>query len=1273
MKSVSYELYIDTGGTFTDCLAKDSGDNWHRRKVLSNSALRGRILSWIDRQNLKINTAWELEKDILPGYQFRLLQKKHPRISIEKFHPHPKILTLSDKLPQKFVDQDLSFEIISPEEVPLLAARLITQTPLHETLPPVHIKLGSTKGTNALLENKGADLVFFVTEGFKDILHIGYQQRPDIFALNVVKPPPLHRHVVEVQERFDAQGRVLRPLKYEHLQDQIRKFTQEGITTAAVAFVNACKNPRHERRFKKFLARNGFKDISVSTDLSTLIKFIPRAETTVVNAYLAPVIGDYLKNIIPRLNRGSLHVMTSAGGLVRAAAYKPKDSLLSGPAGGVVGASAIGKLSGYDHLITFDMGGTSTDVARYDHKFEYLFELEVGQAHIFSPAIALKTVAAGGGSICYFDGFKLGVGPQSAGAFPGPACYGAGGPLTITDVNLLLGRLDIQQFQIPLFTEQAEKRLAELVAQMVRQTKKSPPKEEILQGFLHIANEIMAGAIRKISVAKGYDPAQYALIAFGGAGGLHACGIAQLLNIPTILIPKDAGLLSAFGLAHALVERFAESQLLQPYDAVKEQLKDAMALLEKEAAAQVLREGVPKDNIEIRLRTVYLRFKGQDAGLEVPFTDEKQIIDDFRKKYENTYGHWVDNQEIEVESIRAVASARTPIIKAKPQKAPPYSPKPAHYIKSFIDDRWQKVPVFIRDQLKEGAVIEGFALLLDKHSTAVIEKQWRMQIDAAGTGVMKKISQKLTPDGKIKAPASQSHQIELELFTNRFMSIAENMGAMLQRTSRSVNVKERLDFSCALLDARGDLVANAPHIPVHLGSLGVCLRSLIEHMPFHPGDTVLTNHPRFGGSHLPDITLVTPVHWEDKNLIGFVVNRAHHAEIGGTQPASMPAHARTLVEEGVIIEPFYLVKNRKVDWPGIRKILTQAPYPSRAVEENLADINAALAANRFGELALQNLVRRHGLQKVLFYKNLLKDHAARKMAQTLQKIPNGVYRAKEFLDDGTALSATVSIRDNNCIIDFTGSADVHPGNLNANRAVVSSVVIYVLRLLLNEPIPLNDGIFQPVKLIIPKGILNPDFPDDPYQCPAVVGGNVETSQRLTDTLLKAFGVAACSQGTMNNVLFGNDNYSYYETICGGGGAGKDFDGASAVHHHMTNTRITDPEIMEHRYPVRLERFEIKKDSGGAGLRRGGDGVVREITFLAPASLSVCTQHRRQRPYGLNGGRPGQKGRQYIRRANGDIEPLKGIDDAQIKTGDRFIIETPGGGGWGDSAAPNINL
>lgn len=1261
MRSPSYEIYIDTGGTFTDCIAVDPDGKVNKCKVLSNSTLRGTILEWTDRKTFRVDESWGVSRNILTGYAFRLLKEKHADLFVDSYDPVEKIICLNDELPENYLKQQHSFELVSEEEAPVLGARILTQTALNEELPDLKIKLGSTKGTNALLERKGTATAFFVTRGFRDIIKIGTQQRPDIFAQEIRKPRPLYDFVVEVDERISSNGEIITALDTSLLKKKTDKLIGRGVCTAAIAFMNAYRNQEHEQQLRDFLQEAGFKNISLSSELSNMIKFLPRAETTIVNAYLYPVVCDYLMNVTRKVQDQSIYVMTSAGGLISSREFQPKDSLLSGPAGGVVGASAIARLSGFNRLISFDMGGTSTDVARYGNDFEYKFELEIGDAHIFSPALSIETVAAGGGSICLFDGYRLRVGPESAGAFPGPACYGAGGPLTITDINLLAGRLDTRQFGIPVFPEEAESRLDELLLEVEKQRCLKPDKKEVIQGFLRIANEIMAAAIRKISIARGYDPSEYTLVAFGGAGGLHACAIADLLNISTILIPEDAGLLSAYGLGNAVIERFAEKQLLVPYEEISSGLPGFFDQLDQEAIDRVREEGVSGSDVEVRMRAVYLRFQGQDSSLEIPFVNKLQVIHDFRTKYEAIFGHWSENRTIEVESIRTVASGKREEESRPSTPLKQYVPSPAHSIRSNLEGDWIEIPVFRRKDLLPGAEINGFALLLDMYSTSLIEKGWQMKIDGIGSALLTRIAGQ-----KQDEPVSVGsiREIELELFTNRFTSIAESMGSMLQRTSFSVNVKERLDFSCALLDAEGRLVTNAPHIPVHLGSLGLCVRKIKREYEMNPGDTIVTNHPKYGGSHLPDITLVTPVYTESEQLVGYVVNRAHHAEIGGIRPASMPPDASNLAEEGVIIDPFYLVWNDIADWEGVRSILQNATYPSRAIEENLADLNAALAANRYGSGALLEMVAQYGLDRVKTYMDEIRSHATNKMQNTLGKIPNGVYQAEEFLDDHTPLVVRVEIDDNLCKIDFTGTGPVHPGNMNATKAIVDSVVIYVLRLLVNENIPLNDGLLEPVELVVPKGLLDPDFPDDPLQCPPIVGGNVEVSQRLTDTLLKAFGVLGCSQGTMNNVLFGNERFSYYETICGGCGAGKEFDGASAVHHHMTNTRITDPEILELRYPVLLNRFAIRKGSGGRGRHKGGNGVVREITFLDDVSLSLLTQHRIETPYGMQGGKPGKRGVQYVITRTGEKIPLQSVDGIEIHKGDRFVIKTPGGGGWG---------
>ena len=1244
-----FQLFADTGGTFTDCIGIDSDGNQYRQKVLSSSKLRSIITKVLSESTCKIADSWNLDRDIFRGLSFQLLEEDAIELKVASFDPKKKIIELDTPFFKPEM-QGKNFELTSHEEAPVLGARLITQTALNETFPDLQLKLGSTKGTNALLENKGAKTLFIVTKGFADLLKIGNQARPDIFALNVKKPQQLTHQILEVDERLDAQGKMLKSLDKTAFKRQIQHLDKNVIESVAIALMNAYVNPIHEKQIATILQEMGFEFISTSTGLSPLIKILNRAETTVVNATLSPIIHNYVNRISKSVGEQPFQIMTSAGGLVSAQKFHPKDSLLSGPAGGVVGAKIIGEQSGFQKLITFDMGGTSTDVSRIDGEFDYRFELQVGDARINSPAIAIETVAAGGGSICGFDGYKLFVGPESAGAHPGPACYGAGGPLTITDVNLLLNRLDTSQFGIPVFKAAAQNRLDELIQNIENATARKQDPEIILNGFIDIANEIMAGAIRKISISKGYNPTDFALVAFGGAGGLHACDIAEILGIKIVLLPEDAGLLSAYGIGNAAVERFVEKQVLQNLEFCKDELSIRLSEMAAEAIQKLAAEGFEEKNIRIRQQMVFLRFKGQDSSLEIPFAPFEELLESFHVQYEKLFGHRVSNREIEVEALRVIASVER---RAKQQTAKPdkiYQPNSHHEMENGT-------PVFIRKNVKPGAKFEGPALFPDSFSTTYVKTGWQLEIDPGGTAVLNFVGSDL------ETQKEQTRETELELFTNRFMAIAENMGALLQRTSLSVNIKERLDFSCALLDAEGRLVANAPHIPVHLGGLGVCVRELIKYFKFDEGDTIVTNHPKYGGSHLPDVTLVTPVFYAGER-VGFVVNRAHHSEIGGISPGSMPPDAKNLEEEGVCISPFYLVKNGQSDWEGMRRILQSAKYPTRSVEENLADLNAALAANKNGSEALISLIETHGKETVQTYLEMLREHAAAKMRATLQKFENGIYSATEKLDDGSPLNVKIDLTDGNCRIDFTGSAAVHPGNMNATEAIVKSVTIYVLRLLLNEPIPLNDGLLEPVEFVLPKGLLNPVFDDDPALCPAVVGGNVEISMRLTDTLLKAFGVVAASQGTMNNTLFGNKNFGYYETICGGCGAGPGFNGASAVHHHMTNTRITDPEIMEHRYPVRLEEFSIRKNSGGSGKWIGGDGIKRVITFLEPVNLSVLSQRRNSGPFGAEGGEAGQPGQQKVIRKNGEEIQLESIQNINISAGDRFVIETPGGGGFG---------
>jgi 5-oxoprolinase (ATP-hydrolysing) len=1259
-----WQVWIDTGGTFTDCLARDPRGRLHRAKVLSSSALRATVEKALASDALRIAEGWGAPQGTVDGFRVRLLGLRHAPTRVATYDLKSRTVYLDRPL-NELPHAGTTVEFQSADEAPVLAAKLVTGTPAGGRLPPVVMRLATTRGTNALLERRGARVALFITRGFGDLLRIGTQQRPDLFALRVVTREPLYDRVVEVDERLSADGSVLRSLDAAPLAEAAAALLADGVDSAAVALMHAYRNPAHERALADVLRAAGFRHVSLSSDLAPLIKLLPRAETAVADAYLSPLIRDYLDRVGGALHGGRLHVTTSAGGLVRPEDYRAKDALLSGPAGGVAGAAQAGRRSGFDRVIAFDMGGTSTDVSRYDGNYEYVWEHEVGGAHIYSPALAIETVAAGGGSVCAADAEGLRVGPESAGAAPGPACYGAGGPLTLTDCNLLLGRISPQRFAIPVDTGPASDAADALLSKVRAATGADDDggREALLSGLIDIADERMADAIRSISLRRGYDPAEYALVAFGGAGGLHACGVAARLDITHVLVPADAGLLSALGIGAAPLERIAERQVLRPLADVRASIDTLFRELGDEAARAVAREGVVPSAVMVRRRIANLRYAGQESSLPIEWAPGMDLGRAFEERHAATYGHRPESRAVELESVRAIAS--TPPPEPRRAETPERFPAPASGSRRvWMHGAWRKIPCYDRETLRPGATFAGPALVMEAHATTLVAEGWDAEVDGAGAVCMsgaRAAGERPTVD---PATDAAPEAVRLELFVNRFRALVGEMGDILRRTALSTNVKERLDFSCALLDAEGELVVNAPHIPVHLGALGLCVRSVAAALPMRPGDVVVTNHPAFGGSHLPDVTVITPVHGDGGGLVGYVASRAHHAEIGGTRPGSMPPDARTLTEEGVVIPPTYLSRGGEARWGEMRRMLTEAPHPTRAVEENLADLAAAVAANHRGAELLSALAREHGSEAVAGYMTALKARAEAGVRDALSSLDDGVYEAEERLDDGAVLRARIEIGGGEATIDFAGSADVHPGNLNATPAIVRSVVLYVLRLLVREALPLNEGLLRAVDVHIPRGLLNPDWPDDATRAPAVVVGNTEVSQRLADTLLKALRLAACSQGTMNNVLWGNGRFGYYETVCGGAGAGPGWNGAGPVHTNMTNTRITDPEVVEHRYPVRVERFGVRAGSGGGGQWRGGDGAVRETVFLAPMSLSILAQHRAEGPYGVDGGQPGAPGRQHVLRASGETVELGSVDGCEVAPGDRLVLETPGGGGWG---------
>jgi 5-oxoprolinase (ATP-hydrolysing) len=1249
-----WQVWVETGGTFTDCIAVAPSGGFHQVKVLSSSTLRGTLVEAVGERHWRIDERWNAPTDFLRGQPLWLMDAQatvSPAATIIGFDASTKTIELDTAITAA---QGTKFEVRFPFEAPVLAARLVTRTLPDQSLPWMNLRVGTTRGTNALLTKRGTPPAFFVTAGFADLLVIGTQQRPYLFARDIVKPAPLYHSAVEVAERLDAEGKVLLPLEEAALAEEAKRLVAAGVTTAAVALLHSYRNPAHERRVAEILSAAGFTHVSCSSELSPFIKVLPRAGTAVVNAYLAPIIDSYLSGIREALPpNATLHAMTSTGGLVGAETFRPKDSLLSGPAGGIVGAAQAGHLAGFEKIIAFDMGGTSTDVARFDGEYDYVFEHTVGDAHLVAPALAIESVAAGGGSICSADSHgRIRVGPASAGASPGPACYGAGGPLTITDVNLLLGRIAPERFEIPLTPAQSEVAFEALRTQLPE----SSDRDALLAGLLDIANERMADAIRRISVRQGYDPTDYVLLSFGGAGGQHACAVAERLGMTKVIIPPDASLLSAWGLGQAAIERFAERQVLRALDTNTESdLSALIAALEQEAKDAVAGEGVTAGTIHIRRRIINLRLMGQESTLSVEYAAGISLAEAFAARFESVFGYPPPaDRRIEIESVRVIASSPAGHVPAEP--LPDVLPTTPLVERACFGGRWQQVPVFERGNIRVGETVSGPALIVERHSVTIVEIGWHCTLHPYGALIL--------AYRPVKAVVAFAHPevVQRELFTARFTAIAEEMGEQLRQNSISTNVKERLDFSCALLGPTGDLVATAAHIPVHLGALGACVRRLRETVTMQSGEYWVTNHPAFGGSHLPDVTVVTPVYQPITNiLLGYVASRAHHAEIGGTRPGSMPPAARTLAEEGVVLPPTLWHPDT------LRCLLTEYPYPTRTLSDNLADLEAAVAANRRGAESLIALAEAHGAETLFAFQNALAAQSRDLVRAALKPLAGQVREAVEDLDDGNRITVRLTIsEDGDLSADFTGTSPTHPGNLNAPAAVTTACVLYALRLLVAEPLPLNEGMLTAVTLNLPPNtLLNPTFDtSDPARCPAVVGGNTEISQKVANALVRALGLAAGGQGTMNNVLFGNATFGYYETVCGGAGATAQAPGASAVHTHMTNTRITDAEILERRYPVRLWRFAVRQGSGGTGQHPGGNGVVREYEFLQPVALSLLTQSRTQGGQGEEGGASGLPGHQQVHRADGSTETLPAVAAADLLPGDRLIMETPGGGGWG---------
>jgi 5-oxoprolinase (ATP-hydrolysing) len=1203
MQAFLWQFWIDRGGTFTDIVARRSDGRLLTRKLLSDNPER---------------------------YQDAALQGIREILGL-------------------------------PAGAPLTGAAIEA------------VRMGSTVGTNALLERKGEPTVLAITRGFGDALRIGYQNRPDIFALDIRRPEMLYRRVVEVAGRFDARGSELEPLDLPAAEKSFREAYRAGFRAIAVVLMHAWRVPDHELALERLALDIGFTQVSLSHRTSPAIRLIGRGDTTVVDAYLSPVLRRYVDRIAAGLGAGPrLLFMQSNGGLVEAQRFRGKDSILSGPAGGIVGAVATARLAGFERILTFDMGGTSTDVAHYAGELERSLETEVAGIRLRTPMLNIHTVAAGGGSILHYDGLRFRVGPDSAGANPGPACYRRGGPLCVTDANVMVGKLRPEFFpQVfgpdgdqPLDPDTVRRRFTDLAAAIGSATGRTVAPEAVAEGFLEVAVENMAAAIKKISVQRGYDPAGYVLCCFGAAGGQHACRVADRLGIGRIFLHPLAGVLSAYGMGLADYRVLKERAVVAVLDeALLAVLPEWLEALETDGRAELAEQGVSADRVLARSRLL-VRYEGTDTGFAVAFGPLDEMRDAFEALHRQRFGFIYEDKRLlaetaEVELIGLSERAEEPV-------APPSDggrPKPVAVVPMFSGGEHHATPVFRREALRPGASLDGPAILIEPASTTIIEPGWQGKIDGRNHLLLSRRRDSALP-GAGSAPDADRrvNPVRLEIFNRLFMSVAEEMGYTLQNTAHSVNIKERLDFSCAVFDAAGQLVANAPHIPVHLGSMGESVQALIRSRSgeFRSGDVWLSNSPYHGGTHLPDITVITPL-FDDAGgaVLFYLASRGHHADVGGIAPGSMPPHSVSIDQEGVLSDGLKIVEGGRMREAEVRAWLAAGLYPARNPEQNVADLRAQIAANEKGALGLRRMIEHHSLSTVRAYMGHVQDHAEEAVRRAVERLSGGTFEVT--MDSGAVIRVAVAVdrASRRARVDFTGTSPQQPDNLNAPAAVCKAAVLYVFRTLVRDDIPLNAGCLRPLDIVIPEGsLLNPRHPA------AVVAGNVETSQNIVDALYGALGVLAASQGTMNNFTFGNRCYQYYETICGGAGAGADFDGADAVHTHMTNSRITDPEVLEWRFPVLLESFAVRRGSGGAGLHRGGDGVVRRVRFLEPMTAGILSGRRIQPPFGLKGGAPGACGRNAVIRADGGIEELACRAETEMRAGDVFSIETPGGGGYG---------
>ncbi|MGP3751089.1 hydantoinase B/oxoprolinase family protein [Streptomyces sp. IBSNAI001] len=1154
--------------------------------------------------------------------------------------------------------------------------RLLLGLGPHDPVPAdrvAGVKMGTTVATNALLERRGEPTVLVITEGFRDALRIAYQNRPRLFDRRILLPEAVYDRVVEVPERTDARGGTVKALDRAAVAERLRAAAADGMRSAAVVLMHGYRHPEHERAVAEEARAAGFTQVSCSHEVSPLIKLVPRGDTTVVDAYLSPILRRYVDEVARELPGIRLMFMQSNGGLREAAHFRGKDAVLSGPAGGVVGMVRTSGQAGHDRVIGFDMGGTSTDVSHYAGEFERELGTQVAGVRMSAPMMSIHTVAAGGGSVLHFDGRRYRVGPDSAGADPGPACYRRGGPLTVTDANVMLGRIRPEYFPAvfgpegdqPLDARLVEERFEALAEEVSAAAGDTRTAAEVAAGFLEIAVLNMANAVKKISVQRGRDITRYALTGFGGAGGQHVCAVADALGIDTVLVPPLAGVLSAYGIGLADATAMREQSVEAALDEVAgSRLRGICDGLAERVRAELRADGLPDGAIATRAR-ILVRYAGTDASLPVAQSSLAAMAEEFTEAHRTRYGFTMDKplvaEAVSVEATGKAGPYTPPRVSAGAAEGPL---RPLGTVTMFTADGWRDAGLYRRATLRAEDTVTGPAVVTEDDATTVVDPGWQATAGPAGHLVLRRSE----PRPERRAVGTQVDPVMLEVFNSLFMSIAEQMGVRLENTAHSVNIKERLDFSCALFDADGNLVANAPHIPVHLGSMGESIKEVLRRNrgTLRPGDVHAVNDPYHGGTHLPDVTVVTPVFDEpadgqESRLRFLVASRGHHAEIGGITPGSMPAFSRTVDEEGVLFDNWPLVRDGTFRETETRNLLTAAAHPSRDPDTNLADLRAQIAANEKGIAELRRMTDQFGQDVVEAYMGHVQDNAEESVRRIVAGLRDGSCRYET--DNGAVIAVKVTVdRDaRTAVLDFEGTSPQQPGNFNAPTSVVKAAVLYVFRTLVAEDIPLNSGCLEPLEIRVPEGsMLAPVHPA------ATVAGNVETSQAVTGALYAALGVQAEGSGTMNNLTFGNDRVQYYETVASGSGAGDGFDGADAVQTHMTNSRLTDPEILEWRYPVvLLESFGVREGSGGPGRWHGGRGVERRIRFLEPVTVALLSSHRRVPPYGMAGGGPGALGEQYVERAGGErATPLEGCDTAELDTGDVLVLRTPGGGGYG---------